>query len=664
MRQCGVNFDARFKTPEDCPRLGGVTSVRGTHACASACLAQPRCKSWSFTHAAQAQGDGDGGGGGGGGEDEAKGACSFFTMTMRGVPVPGHTSGDVDPPPAFVPNATISVSGGWICSCDSGPLQPRRVLAGLASNPDTEGRRVLRSARRSPSRSAVRVPATCLAIEDECRFTKDPPPTKNTALCAAGLAHGGGSAVLPAAPPGARSGVGGVQRPSSVVAAVGAANGVTVVPRGAQVVTISEVWGSEVFHFLLENLVRWAALPEVLRARAAEAPLSSSGGGPLPPLFVHVAEKHGGGPPSERQLGLLALVGVAADRVVWGSVVAPGGVLVPRSGTCGTPTHSQVISLRRLLLAAPPFAAALATLATAGADDATEAHSGGGGAARVDGSSSDSGGRSDAHAHPASSAPAPGQLQTVPQTVPQTRLEALPAAVARAWAKPPPFDVLVVERRLSGRGIANHDALVAALEAAPFLGPLIDRAEDEGASASGESRALRSARSGKIYSSSLLSSSPRRLRVRVFSDAAMPSTQAEILAIFGAAAVVVAPHGAGLSNALVSRPCATVVEARASLHPLCYAHLADRLGFAYHSACSARQFPDEKPRDRAAAHTCPGNLTVDVPRVVRIVQRAAVEAAAETAGRGGGRGSSSSPRACEALAHDYMQSHAIATGGG
>jgi len=232
----------------------------------------------------------------------------------------------------------------------------------------------------------------------------------------------------------------------------------------------------------------------------------------------------------------------------------------------------------------------------------------------------------------------------------------------------------VVRRsRQGGRGLGNHDALVAALENASYVSEeeafffdgrdgLGATAEEEQAAAvataaaagggGGENERDKKRTEGRrkttaagTASSSLLSKFSasstevvaglpkikKKLTVRVFSDAAgsMPSTQAEILALFASAQVIVGPHGAGLANMVVARPSATVVEARTRSSPLCYAHLADRLGLRYYSACGGGggvRVPCEGDGS--------GDILLDVSRVVAIVLAALRNEAAALQGLG------------------------------
>lgn len=124
---------------------------------------------------------------------------------------------------------------------------------------------------------------------------------------------------------------------------------------------------------------------------------------------------------------------------------------------------------------------------------------------------------------------------------------------------------LVLEERKGTRALAQHDALQGALQAA-LGGPA---------------------------------------RVKLFSDRvdwSLPATRA----LFARAAVLVAPHGAGLSNMVFMPQRASVVEVRpANFSNRCYHALADALGFRYYRF--------DSPGDKSSV------LDVDVPRVVRLV---------------------------------------------
>ena len=52
--------------------------------------------------------------------------------------------------------------------------------------------------------------------------------------------------------------------------------------------------------------------------------------------------------------------------------------------------------------------------------------------------------------------------------------------------------------------------------------------------------------------------------------------------IFGRALMVVAPHGAGLSNLIFCQPGTYVIEALCSDNPLCYLWTAQILGHRWH----------------------------------------------------------------------------------
>ena len=113
-------------------------------------------------------------------------------------------------------------------------------------------------------------------------------------------------------------------------------------------------------------------------------------------------------------------------------------------------------------------------------------------------------------------------------------------------------------------------------------------------------------------------------QVRLFADnETVAPSQAAILAAFATSDVIVAPHGAGLSNIVVAPPCATVIEARASGHPACYKHLATVLGLAYEPAC--RPEPSTDAGKGNPSGLCPlahDRIDADAARVVALVRSA------------------------------------------
>ena len=63
------------------------------------------------------------------------------------------------------------------------------------------------------------------------------------------------------------------------------------------------------------------------------------------------------------------------------------------------------------------------------------------------------------------------------------------------------------------------------------------------------------------------------------------------------------------------RPCATIIEARAESDPQCFEHMAERLGFMYHSACGSNV-------NDTIDVICDDNHEVDIRRVLRITRSA------------------------------------------
>ena len=92
------------------------------------------------------------------------------------------------------------------------------------------------------------------------------------------------------------------------------------------------------------------------------------------------------------------------------------------------------------------------------------------------------------------------------------------------------------------------------------------------------------------------------LAVKVFGDRP-PPTFHETREMFNRAIVVVAPHGAGLSNIIFSEPGICVIEGLCydGSHKInhCYKHLAQVLGHIYHGVVPAKQCMQMKPEDLA-----------------------------------------------------------------
>ena len=98
----------------------------------------------------------------------------------------------------------------------------------------------------------------------------------------------------------------------------------------------------------------------------------------------------------------------------------------------------------------------------------------------------------------------------------------------------------------------------------------------------------------------IVSSLPHKLKVTVFDDQNLPSYQ-ETKELFHRAVMVVAPHGAGLSNLMFSQPGTCVVEGlcydKYRLVQPCYQHLAHILGHIYHGVVMPYQCMDIEPND-------------------------------------------------------------------
>ena len=97
-----------------------------------------------------------------------------------------------------------------------------------------------------------------------------------------------------------------------------------------------------------------------------------------------------------------------------------------------------------------------------------------------------------------------------------------------------------------------------------------------------------------------------KLNFKIYSDAPLPSDR-DMWLIFYNAVMVVAPHGAGLSNILLSRPGIYVVEVLcAGDANLCFTNLSVRQGNYY--------------RGIGATSGCDGGMTVNVTQVMGAVE--------------------------------------------
>ena len=88
-------------------------------------------------------------------------------------------------------------------------------------------------------------------------------------------------------------------------------------------------------------------------------------------------------------------------------------------------------------------------------------------------------------------------------------------------------------------------------------------------------------------------SSEHGLTYHLFTDAPLPDYQDQMV-MFTRAAVVVAPHGAGLSNLLFSKPgtCVLEVLCERPATNMCFQRLALLLGMPYHALVSTHGCED------------------------------------------------------------------------
>jgi len=136
----------------------------------------------------------------------------------------------------------------------------------------------------------------------------------------------------------------------------------------------------------------------------------------------------------------------------------------------------------------------------------------------------------------------------------------LDPAIKRLWSLPASIDILVIERTRT-RSLVNHAALVDALQ---HWAPPVDAPQVGEGGLGGQAGRVSSTSSDwlpltlRVFSDR--SSTAKRARTEGHSssssgenDSGAWSSQAEVLALFASAAVVIAPHGAGLANMLVMR---------------------------------------------------------------------------------------------------------------
>jgi len=104
---------------------------------------------------------------------------------------------------------------------------------------------------------------------------------------------------------------------------------------------------------------------------------------------------------------------------------------------------------------------------------------------------------------------------------------------------------------------------------------------------------------------------------------------------------------------LLFRPCATVIESRAPGNPLCFEHMAERLGFNYHLACG-NETTDE---------LCNQTFDVDIDRVLRLTFSALrdYQVRAPAADSSGNESDVWQVSPCVQNAELYMRSHERAT---
>ena len=92
---------------------------------------------------------------------------------------------------------------------------------------------------------------------------------------------------------------------------------------------------------------------------------------------------------------------------------------------------------------------------------------------------------------------------------------------------------------------------------------------------------------------------PRGIKVNVFADDPVPTAE-ETRRMFGSAFLIVAPHGAGLSNLILSKPGTMVLEAQCYRHGTvihCYKSLALALGLRYYGLIFHKQCMDVTAED-------------------------------------------------------------------
>ncbi len=92
----------------------------------------------------------------------------------------------------------------------------------------------------------------------------------------------------------------------------------------------------------------------------------------------------------------------------------------------------------------------------------------------------------------------------------------------------------------------------------------------------------------------------RGLKLEIFTDQPLPTTN-ETMAMFDRAVLVVAPHGAGESNLLFSRPGTPLVEVLCHPRRLCYRNLMQQLGLRYYGVLTH----DMHCRDSQPEHILP-----------------------------------------------------------
>jgi hypothetical protein len=119
------------------------------------------------------------------------------------------------------------------------------------------------------------------------------------------------------------------------------------------------------------------------------------------------------------------------------------------------------------------------------------------------------------------------------------------------------------------------------------------------------------AQHGEIHSFLLQVAPKYNLTVEVYSDKKLPSFN-DTVSMFSRAKLVVAPHGAGLSNTMFSRTGTRVIEILCTPQPvLCYRSLSITLGQPYVGLLSLKRSKSN--------HMC-GELTVDMMYLKLLVQ--------------------------------------------